>query len=187
MANSGDINVGSIIRFNGELCQLVEYQHRTPGNLRAFYQAKMRNLRTGKQSEYRFRAGENVDVARVEFKSLQYIFKDGEHLVCMDPESFEQVHLPEAMFGATVGFLKEGMEVKVAFDGDQPILVEAPTFIELEVTYCEPGLRGDTANNVTKPATVETGGEVNVPIFVNQGDRIRIDTRTMSYVERVKG
>jgi len=186
MANTGDINVGSIIRFNGELCQIIEYQHRTPGNLRAFFQAKMRNLRTGKQTEYRFRAGESVDVARVEFKNLQYIYKDGEHLVCMDPSTYEQVHVPEAMFGNSSGFLKEGMEVKVAFESDQPILAEAPLFIELEITYCEPGVRGDTATNVTKPATVETGATVNVPIFVNQGDRIRIDTRTMSYVERVK-
>src|SRR5882762_9693062 len=108
MANSGDINVGSVIRFNGELCQLVEYQHRTPGNLRAFFQAKMRNLKTGKQTEYRFRAGEDVGVARVEYKMLQFIYKDGDHLVCMDNDTYEQVHIPQELFGTTSGFLKEG-------------------------------------------------------------------------------
>jgi elongation factor P len=186
MANSGDINVGTVIRFNGELCQLVEYQHRTPGNLRAFYQAKMRNLKTGKLAEYRFRAGEDVEVARVEYKMLQFIYKDGEHLVCMDNDSYEQIYVPESLFGNSVGILKEGMEVKVAFESDQPILAEPPTFVELEITYCEPGVRGDTANNVLKPATLETGAIVTVPLFVNSGEKIKVDTRTMTYVERVK-
>lgn len=186
MANTGDINIGSVIRFNGELCQITEYQHRTPGNLRAFYQAKMRNLKTGKQSEYRFRAGEDVEVARVEYKTLQFIYKDANHLVCMDNDTFEQVYVSSELFGNTSGFLKEGMAVKVAFESDQPILAEPPTFVELEISYCEPGVRGDTANNVTKPATLETGAIVTVPLFVNTGEKIKIDTRTMSYVERVK-
>jgi elongation factor P len=186
MANTGDINVGSVIRFNGELCQLVEYQHRTPGNLRAFYQAKMRNLKTGKLAEYRFRAGEDVEVARVEYKMLQFIYKDGDHLVCMDNETYEQVYVPEFLFGNASAILKEGMEVKVAFEGGEPILAEPPTFVELTITYCEPGVRGDTATNVTKPATLETGAIVNVPLFVNDGEKIKVDTRTMTYVERVK-
>ena len=186
MANTGDINVGSIIRFNGDLCQIVEYQHRTPGNLRAFYQAKMRNLKTGKQTEYRFRAGEDVEVARVEFKMLQFIYKEGDHYVCMDNETYEQVHIPGELFGETAQILKEGMEVKVAFESDQPLLAEAPTFVELLISYCEPGLRGDTATNVTKPAVLETGVSINVPIFINQGEKIKVDTRTMSYVERIK-
>ncbi|MEO5569982.1 MAG: elongation factor P [Bacteroidia bacterium] len=186
MANSGDINVGSVIRFNGELCQIVEYQHRTPGNLRAFYQAKMRNLKTGKLAEYRFRAGEDVEVARVEYKMLQFIYKDGEHLVCMDNETYEQLYVPEVLFGNASGILKEGMEVKVAFESDIAILAEPPTFVELEITYCEPGIRGDTANNVNKPATLETGAIITVPLFVNSGEKIKVDTRTMTYVERVK-
>jgi len=186
MANTGDINVGSVIRFNGELCQLVEYQHRTPGNLRAFYQAKMRNLKTGKLAEYRFRAGEDVEVARVEYKMLQFIYKDGDHLVCMDNDTYEQLYVPENLFGSSSGILKEGMEVKVAFESDQAILAEPPTFVELEITYCEPGVRGDTANNVSKPATLETGAVITVPLFVNSGEKIKVDTRTMTYVERVK-
>lgn len=186
MANTGDIHVGSVIRFNGELCQIIEYQHRTPGNLRAFFQAKMRNLKTGKLAEYRFRAGEEVEVARVEYKELQFIYKEGEHLVCMDNETYEQIHIPEVLFGESASFLKEGMTVKVAFEQDNPILADPPTFVELEITYTEPGVKGDTATNTLKPATLETGAVINVPLFVDQGEKIKVDLRTFTYVERVK-
>lgn len=186
MANTSDIHVGSVIRFNGELCQIIEYQHRTPGNLRAFFQAKMRNLKTGKLAEYRFRAGESVEVARVEYKELQYIFQEGEHYVCMDNETYEQVHIPAELFGDSSKFLKEGMTVKVAFEQDNPILAEGPIFVELEITYTEPGVKGDTATNTLKQATLETGAIINVPLFVNQGELIKVDTRTSTYVERVK-
>jgi elongation factor P len=186
MATTGDIGVGTFIKFNGELCSIIEYQHRTPGNLRAFYQAKMRNLKSGKLVETRFRSGEVVDVVRVEFKQLQYIYQEGDFIVCMDNETYEQVHIPAVMFGKGSEFMKEGMEVKVAFENDTPITAEPPVFVELEVTYSEPGVKGDTATNTGKPAKVETGAEVYVPLFVNQGDRIRIDTRTGEYCERVK-
>lgn len=186
MASTQDIGVGSVIRFNGELCAIVEFQHRTPGNLRAFYQAKMRNLKNGKVIEYRFRSGESVEVARVEFKELQFIYMEGEFAVCMDNETYEQVYVPIAFFGEGAKYLKEGMTVKVAFESDAPILAEAPTFVELEITYTEPGEKGNTATNALKTATIETGSTVNVPLFVNTGDRIRIDTRTGAYCERVK-
>jgi elongation factor P len=186
MANTGDINVGSFIRFNGELCQITEYQHRTPGNLRAFYQAKMKNLRTGKSVEYRFRSGEEVSVVRIDFKELQFIYPEGESMVCMDNDTFEQVYVEKQMFGDSFKFLKEGMMVKVAFEGDNAISAEPPTFVELEITYTEPGVKGDTATNTLKQATLETGATINVPLFCNQGEKIKIDTRTSSYVERVK-
>ncbi|MFI5148430.1 MAG: elongation factor P [Bacteroidia bacterium] len=186
MADTGDISIGSVIRFNGELCKIEEYQHRTPGNLRAFYQAKMRNLKSGKLVENRFRSGELVEIVRVDYKVLQYIFPEGDFIVCMDNETYEQIYISSAMLGNSMSFLKEGMEVKVSFEGDTPILAEPPVFVELEITYCEPGMKGDTATNTLKPATLETGGIVNVPLFVNQGEKIKIDTRTNSYVERVK-
>jgi elongation factor P len=186
MATTGDIGVGSVIRYNGELCQIVEYMHRTPGNLRAFYQAKMRNLKSGKLVENRFRSGEEVEVVRIDYRMLQYIYPEGENIVCMDNETFEQIYIPESLLGDSLKFLKEGMEVKISFEGDNPILAEAPTFVELEITYTEPGVKGDTATNTLKPATLETGAVVNVPLFVNQGEKIKIDTRTSSYVERVK-
>lgn len=186
MATTGDINVGSIIRFNNELCVITEYQHRTPGNLRAFYQAKMKNLKTGKSVEYRFRSGEEVIVARVEYKTLQYIYSDGNDIICMDNETFEQLSIPSELFGNGLKFMKEGMEVKVAFEDETPISAEAPTFVEVEITYTEPGIKGDTATNTLKQATIETGAIVNVPLFCNQGDKIKVDTRTSTYVERVK-
>ncbi len=186
MADTGDINVGSIIRFNGELVQIMEYQHRTPGNLRAFYQAKMRNLKNGKQTENRFRSGESVEIVRVEFRMMQFIYTEGEFAVVMDNTNFEQVHIPMLMFGDSGRFLKEGMEVKVSFEGDEAILAEAPTFTEAQITYTEPGLKGDTATNTLKPATIDTGTEIRVPLFVNEGDWVKIDTRTGEYVERIK-
>lgn len=186
MADTGDIGVGSVIRFNGELVQITEYQHRTPGNLRAFYQAKMRNLKNGKQTENRFRSGELVEVVRVEYKMMQFIYPEGDFAVCMDNDNYEQVHIPMIMFGDGAKFLKEGMEVKVSFEGDEPIIAEAPTFIESQITYTEPGVKGDTATNTLKRATIDTGTEIMVPLFFNEGDWVKIDTRTGNYVERIK-
>ncbi len=186
MAKINDVKNGSVLRYNGELVQVMEIIHRTPGNLRAFYQAKMKNLKSGKVVENRFRADEEVDVARVEYKELQYLYNEGDFLVVMDNESFEQVHVPSELFGENVKLMKEGMIVKVAFEGETTLLAEAPTFVELEVTYTEPGLRGDTATNTLKHATVETGAIVNVPLFVNIGEIIKIDTRDWSYVGKVK-
>jgi elongation factor P len=186
MSDTGDLRVGSIIRFNGELCQITEYMHRTPGNLRAFYQAKMKNLKTGRIVENRFRAGEGVEIARVDFKELQYIYTENGNLVCMDNETYEQVYVPEDLFGNSVKLMKEGMIVKVAFEGDQPLTAEPPVFVELKVTYTEPGVKGDTATNTLKQATVETGAVVNVPLFVNTDEVIKIDTRDWSYVGKVK-
>jgi elongation factor P len=186
MATTSDVSVGTVIRFNGELCQVLEWQHRTPGNLRAFYQGKMRNLKNGKLVENRFRSGEEVEIVRVEYKMMQYIYTEGDFIVCMDNETFEQVHVPASLFGDGIKFLKEGMEVKVSFEGDEIILAEPPTFVELEITYTEPGFKGDTATNTLKPATLETGAIVNVPLFCDKGEIIKVDTRTGEYVERVK-
>lgn len=186
MADTGDINIGSIIRFNGELMQIMEWQHRTPGNLRAFYQAKMRNLINGKQTENRFRSGEGVDIVRVEFKNMQYIYQEGDFAVVMDKDTFEQVYVPVKLFGDSFQFLKEEMEVKISFEGDTVILAEAPTFVNCVITYTEPGMKGDTATNTLKSATLDTGATVSVPLFCNEGDLVRVDTRTATYVERVK-
>ena len=186
MATTGDINVGTVIRFNGELCRIEEYQHRTPGNLRAFYQARMRNLKNGKIVENRFRSGEAVEVVRVEYKNMQFIYPEGDFIVVMDNDTYDQIHIPSFLLGDSIKFLKEGMEIKVSFEGDEPILAEPPVFVELVITYAEPGVKGDTATNTLKPATLETGAIVNVPLFVNEGEKIKVDTRTNSYVERVK-
>ena len=121
MANTGDVNVGSVLRYNGELCLITEWQHRTPGNLRAFYQAKMRNLMNGKQTENRFRSGEEVTLVRVEYKMMQFIYTEGDFIVVMDNETFDQVHIPATTLGDGLKFLKEGMEIKVTFEEDTPI------------------------------------------------------------------
>ena len=186
MATTSDVHVGTVLRINGELCVVTEWQHRTPGNLRAFYQGKMKNILNGKIIENRFRSGEEVDIARVEYKMMEYLYNDGDSLICMDKENFEQIPIPDQLFGEALKFLKEGMEVKVSFESEMPITAEAPTFVEMVITYCEPGVKGDTATNTLKPATLENGATVNVPLFVGEGEKIKIDTRTSSYVERVK-
>lgn len=186
MASTSDLFKGAFIKYNNELCQVVEYVHRTPGNLRAFYQVSLRNVKSGKQMENRFRAGETIEFVRVEFKDLQFLYKDGTSLVLMDPETFDQIYVDGSLFGDSVKFLKEEMIVKISFEGDVAIGADPPVFVELIVTYTEPGVKGDTATNTLKPATVETGAQVMIPLFVNIGEKIKIDTRTGGYVERVK-
>src|ERR1044071_1373305 len=178
MADTGDVSIGTFLKFNGELVQVVEWQHRTPGNLRAFYQGKMKNMLNGRVVENRFRSGEMVEIVYVEYKNLQYIYPEDENVVLMDKDTFEQTYIPKTMIASGLQFLKEGMDVKVWFESEQPISAEAPATVELQITYTEPGLKGDTATNTLKPATVETGSEVKVPLFIGEGDVIKIDTKT---------
>ena len=186
MATTQDVSNGMFLKYNGELVQIFDWQHRTPGNLRAFYQARMRNIKNNKLVENRFRSGEEVEIVRVDYKIMQYLYNDGENFVCMDKDNFDQIYVPKEYFGESIDFLKEEMDVTVTFFEDAPIMAAPPTFVELEITYSEPAVKGDTSTNALKSATVETGAEVMVPMFVNQGERIKIDTRTRSYVERVK-
>lgn len=186
MAKASDIKTGNILRFNGELVSVEEFIHRTPGNLRAFYQAKMRNVKTGKLVEYRFRTDEEVEICRVETNDYQYLYDEGDFFIVMDNKTYEQYNIPKFLFGESAKFLKEGMNVIVAFESDEPIMAQAPTSVELEITYTEPAVKGDTSTNAMKYATVETGVEIKVPLFINQGERIRVDTRTGEYIERVK-
>jgi elongation factor P len=167
--------------------QVIELEHRTPGNLRAFYQMKMRNVRNGRLLENRFRPDETVEIVRVEVKEMMYSYRDGENLVCIDNETFEQIYIPEIAFGDGLQFLKEGATVKVSFDDtNTAVSVELPLTVELLVTYTEPGVKGDTATKALKPATLETGATIQVPLFVNEGELIRINTTTGEYIERVK-
>ncbi|WP_214073066.1 elongation factor P [Mucilaginibacter sp. dw_454] len=186
MAKASDVRNGNILRFNGELIQVEEFIHRTPGNLRAFYQARMRNVKTGKLVEYRFRTDEEVDIARVETNNYQYLYEDGDALVIMDNDTYDQHNVPKTLFGPAVKFLKEGMNLIVAFESDEPIMGQIPNSAELEITYTEPAVKGDTSTGAMKKATVETGAEINVPLFINIGDKVKVDTVSGSYVERVK-
>src|SRR5690554_3345929 len=186
MAKASEVKSGNVLRFNGELVAVEEYLHRTPGNLRAFYQAKMRNVRTGKLVEYRFRTDEEVEIARVETNDYQYLYDEGDFFVVMDNNSFEQYNIPKHLFGDSARFLTEGMQVVVAMESEEPIMAHAPNTVELEVTYTEPAVKGDTSTSAMKSATVSTGVEIKVPLFVNQGDKVKIDTRSGDYIERVK-
>jgi len=186
MATTADLSRGQFLRYNNELVQVIEYEHRTPGNLRAFYQVKMRNLKSGKLLENRFRAGEEIFPVRVDVKEMQYLYPEGNALVVMDIETYDQVPVDRILFGNSVAFLKEGMNLKISFDDQTPLLGELPSTVELEVTYTEPGIRGDTANRTLKPATLETGATVNIPLFVESGEKIRVNTETGEYMERVK-
>lgn len=187
MATVSDLSKGNFIRYNGEVMRVEELQHRTPGNLRAFYQVKMRSLRTGKIAENRFRPGEAIDQLRVETKEYQYLYDDGNSLVCMDQETFEQIYLDKILLGDSVKYLKEGIMLLIAFeDGTNPITAEPPASVELNITYTEPGIAGDTATRTLKPATAETGAEIRVPLFINSGDKVKINTTTGEYLERVK-
>lgn len=187
MATISDLSKGNYIRYNGDIMQVEELQHRTPGNLRAFYQIKMRNLRNGKLAENRFRPGDAVELLRVETKEYQFLYTDGDSLVCMDNDTFEQIYLDKALLGESVNYIKEGVTLLIAFEnGTSPITAEAPQHVVVNITYTEPGVQGDTATRTLKPATIETGAEIRVPLFINTGDNIKIDTRTGDYIERVK-
>lgn len=187
MATTSDLSKGAFLRYNNELIQVLEYVHITPGKGQAQYQVKGRNVKTGKQSEIRFRSGEKIDLVKVQTKEMQFLYKEENALMCMDNETFEQLPIAAELFGDALKFLKENMMVMIQFDdNDEAVFAEPPTFVELEVTYTEPGVKGDTATRTLKPATLETGAEISVPLFVDMGEIIKIDTRTSEYVERVK-
>jgi elongation factor P len=187
MATISDLSRGNYVRYNGEILQVEELQHRTPGNLRAFYQVKMRNIRNGKIVENRFRPGDEIDLLRVETKEYQYLYAEGDSLVCMDNQTFDQIYLDKALLGDSVNYIKEGVTLLIVFEnGTSPISAEAPPNVVMEIQYTEPGLQGDTATRTLKPATLENGVEIRVPLFINTGDNVKIDTKTGAYIERVK-
>ena len=185
---TADFYNGMVIRYNNDLYTVTEFHHVSPGNWRAFVRVNLKNLRTGRVIEQRFRAGEDIDNVRVEHQNWQFLYIDGDDYVFMNTETFDQQPIAKDMLGDAVRFLKEGDIVELLVDSEKEtiVAVELPNFLELTVESAEPGVRGDTANNVTKPATLETGAVINVPLFVNPGDKIRIDTRTSQYVSRVK-
>jgi elongation factor P len=187
MATTSDISKGVFLRYNGDLVMIVDYIHITPGKGNAIYSVKSRNVKNGKQSEIRFRSGEKIDVVRVETRELQYLYQEGDSLICMNQETFEQVPIPKILFGDSIKFLQESMIVLVKFDdNEEPVYAELPRYVELVITYTENGIKGDTASRTLKPAEVEGGVSVQVPLFIEQGEKIKINTETGEYVERVK-
>jgi len=189
MATTADIKNGLCILHNNDLVTVVEFQHVKPGKGPAFVRTKLKNIKTGKVVDNTFSSGHKIDIQRVERRGYQFLYSDDMGYNFMHTETFEQIVINKEIINAPQ-FLKEGDIVEVVYhaDTETPLLVELATNVVLEITYTEPGFKGDTASsNTLKPATVETGAIVNVPLFINMGDKIRIDTRDNSYVERVKG
>ena len=186
MGTTSDFRNGLVIKYNNELHVVVQYEHRTPGNLRAFYQVKMKNLKNGKMIENRFRSGEEIDIVRLETRNFQYLYHDGSGYVFMDADNYDQIPIADDIVGEQSKYMKEGEAVQIMFDGEIPVSLEFPPHVNLEVIEAPPGVKGDTATNTLKPATVETGATIMVPLFINEGDLIKIDTRTGAYLERVK-
>ena len=186
MADTSDFRNGLIIKFKNDLYSIVEFQHVKPGKGGAFVRSTLKNLRTGRVLENTFRAGEKVEVVRVERRKYQYLYSEGDMLVCMDNETYEQINISKELFSEGLKFLKESEEVEILFNGYEIISVEIPIFINLKVVVTEPGFRGDTATGAMKPARLETGAQINVPLFINEGDVLKVDTRTGEYSERVK-
>lgn len=187
MANTSDIRNGLCIEFSHDIYSVVEFQHVKPGKGAAFVRTKLKSLTSGKVIDNTFSAGHKIDVVRVERRKFQFLYNDDMGYHFMDTESYEQTTIDEKMLD-NPKLIKEGANLEILFHAEKeiPLTVDMPQYIQLKVTYTEPGLKGDTATNAMKPATMETGAEIRVPLFVNEGDMIKIDTRDASYVERVK-
>lgn len=172
------------IMYNGDICVVLDMQHRTPGNLRAFVQASLRSVRSGRSSDVRFSSTEKVDVVPMVTTKMEFSYKDGEDFVFSDPETFETVTLSPELVGDAKNFLVENTPVTVTFVENKAVSIELPAAVTLKVTDAPEGIRGDSANNVQKSATVETGISIQVPLFIKTGEKVRIDTRTGKYMER---
>lgn len=187
MASTSDIRNGLCIKYNNDIYKIIEFLHVKPGKGPAFVRTKLKSLTNGKVLDNTFSAGHKIDEVRVETHTFQYLYAEGDQFHFMNNESFEQITLDKKVLDAP-DLLKEGTNVMIQINAetDAPLSVDMPASIVLEVTYAEPGVKGNTATNATKPATVETGATVNVPLFINEGDKIKIDTATGNYMERVK-
>ena len=184
MISAGDFRNGITFELDGNVVQVIEFQHVKPGKGAAFVRTKYKNVITGAVVERSFNPTDKYPTAYIERKDMQYLYSDGDLYYFMDMETYEQQPIDSSKLGPAFQFVKENMEVKVLSYKGNVFGVEPPNFVELEVTETDPGFKGDTATNATKPATLETGAEIMVPLFINQGDMIRIDTRTGEYMER---
>ena len=187
MASTSDFRNGMVIEYNNDLYAIVQFQHVKPGKGPAFVRTKLKSVTTGKVVDNTFPSGTKVTEARVERRPYQYLYKDDMGFVFMHTQNYEQITVNESLI-ENFELMKEGQEVEVVVHADDEniISVELPQFVVMEITYTEPGVKGDTATNTLKPATIETGSTVMVPLFINTGEKIKVDTRDKSYVERVK-
>jgi elongation factor P len=184
--DTSDFRNGLSIIKDNDIYQIVEFQHVKPGKGGAFVRSKLRNLRTGATLEHTWRAGEKMEQAILDRSKMSFLYNQGEEYVFMDMETFDQVTIPAAALGNSVKFLKDNTEVEVCAHNGKILTVDLPFFMEFEVAETDPGLKGDTASGGSKPATLETGAVITVPLFINVGDKLKVDTRTGAYLERVK-
>ena len=185
MISTGDLRKGNTVVLDGELVKVLDFQHVKIGRGSAFVRVQLRNLRSGATTERTFQAGAKFETARLERRRVQYLYSDGDHYTFMDTENFEQPTLGADLLGDAVKYLQEGMTIDLLEFRGEPIDVELPTSVEMRIARTDPGVRGDTAAGGSKPASTDTGLVVQVPLFVNEGDVIRVDTRTGAYIERV--
>ena len=185
MATTNDLRNGLVLNLEDQLWQVVEFQHVKPGKGPAFVRTKIKNVLSGKTVDRTFNAGLKVDTATVDRRDMQYLYKDGNDYVFMDVKSYDQIYVPGDTVGDAARFLLENQDVIVAFHDETVLFVELPAAVVLTVSHTEPGLQGDRSNAGTKPATLETGAEIQVPLFLNTGDRVKVDTRSGSYISRV--
>ena len=187
MIETGEFRKGLKIEFEGQPYVITDFQHISPGKGAAFTRTKMKNLLTGRNVENNFRSGEKIELADIEEKGMSFLYKEGEDFVFMDQQSYEQITIVKDLVGDDWKWLKDNMVVVLLFWNGRAIGVTLPNFVELRVVSSEPGVKGDTSGGAQKPATLETGATINVPLFINEQDLLRIDTRTGEYCERVKG
>ncbi|HIZ45138.1 MAG TPA: elongation factor P [Firmicutes bacterium] len=185
MVSAGDFRNGITVEIDGNVFQVIEFQHVKPGKGAAFVRTKLKNIKNGGVVEKTFRPTEKFENAHIDRADMQYLYNDGDLYYFMDVNTYDQIPLSKDMVGDALKFVKENEMVKICSHKGQVFSIEPPLFVELEITETEPGFKGDTATGATKPATVETGAVVNVPLFVDQGDKIKIDTRTGEYLSRV--
>jgi elongation factor P len=184
MASANDLRKGMAINYNGDICVVLDSQHRTPGNLRAFVQATLRSIRTGKSSDVRFNSSERIDPIPMTTTKMEFSYKDGEDYVFTNPENYETVTLSPELVGDAKNYLVENGVVTVTAVDEKVVSIELPSSVVLTVKDAPEGIRGDSANNVQKPATLETGIGIQVPLFIKTGEKIKVDTRTGKYMER---
>jgi elongation factor P len=185
MATTNDLKNGLVLNLDGQLWTVVEFQHVKPGKGGAFVRTTLKNVLSGKVVDKTFNAGTRVETATVDKRAMTFLYKEGEDFVFMDGQSYEQIHVPAAVVGDAADYLLDSAEAMVAVHENAPLYIELPTSVELLITYTEPGMQGDRATGGTKPATVETGAEVQVPLFIATGEKIKVDTRDGRYLGRI--
>jgi len=185
MATTNDLKNGLVLNLDGELWSVVEFQHVKPGKGGAFVRTTLKNVLSGKVVDKTFNAGVKVDTATVDKRSMTYLYREGDDFIFMDAETYDQLHVPSATVGAGADYLLENAEVLIGLHEGNPLYVELPTSVELVVEYTEPGLQGDRSTGGTKPARLETGAEIQVPLFLSTGDKVKVDTRDGRYLGRV--